>query len=468
MSVKTPDSKVRNQFRIGPIPYLVSYGFLIAGLLWGTIVDIGYGNLGILLLDIAAFLFYTVSFILVQMRRVTRSTSLIWNLVATMTVFFFSSILAVKDPVYIHHFEGNIMMALLVTGLMASVLGMAVSRTVSIAVIVLSYFYLLFVTIWTHNPYLEENFLLIVLVLSGNLLVVFFFRTAVDKLVIRLRRTMLDLRSRNYNLRQLKERAESLNAMNHPYVQFGKNTSGLIHDLKNDVNILHIRSQVIDMKHKRNRPLDNEDIEELQKAVRRLISRIDTVKFIANAKPSQAPEPINVHILLESAIYPFRIADNYRNRIDFQTPYRADHTIHSYRFHLLRILENLVQNSCEALMDKAHREGNNVGIAGTVSVDALAGENCLTLVVEDDGPGIDGCFDCLDSDCLACHEFEIGKTSKDYGSGYGMVNVLNLTKELGAKIQIASRPAKGTRVQICLPYRDQQSVNGENKFSLKK
>lgn len=454
MNVKTPESVIKTQFRIGLVPYVVSYIFIMAGLIWGSIVDFGYGNPGIIALDIASFFIFTLSFVLVQMRRLTRSTSLIWNLIATMVVFFLSSILSVNDPRYVHHLEGNIMMALLVTGLMASVLGMAVSRTVAIIVIVLSYFYLFFVTVWTHNSYLEENIFLILLVLTGNLLVVFFLRIAVDKLVSRLRRTMMDLRSRNYNLRQLKERAESLNAMNHPYVQFGKNTSGLIHDLKNDVNILHIRSQVIDMKHKRSRPLDNEDIEELQKAVRRLISRIETVKFIANAKPSQAPEPINVHTLLESAIYPFRIADNYRNRIDFQTPYRADHTINSYRFHLLRILENLVQNSCEALMDRAHAEGNNVGIVGTISVDALAGPKCLTLVVEDDGPGIEGCFDCADENCLSCHTFEIGKTSKDYGSGYGMVNVMNLTRDLGGTIKIVSKLGRGTQAEICLPYKE--------------
>jgi len=448
--------EVKDFLNLGPVAYYITSAFLLAGLAMGISIDLKLGNPIIITLDIVTMVIFIAAHILVITHVVQRNIGLFMTLVAGLMVFWVSGILLIGEPSYLAHFEGNILLNMLLSGLFASLVGLAVSRLAAIMVLLVAVIFYCSMTIVYNNQFLFEQMPIALLILVGNVIVVLFYRSALDKLIQKLRTSFGTLEMQSHTFKALKDKAELLNEINHPFVVFGRNTSGLIHDLKNDVNILSIRTQVMDMKLKRSRPFNEEDIDEMSKAVKRLNDRIDMVKFLANASNEMPMEILSVQSLLEASVYPFKISQNYRTVIDFRASYLGTEQIFSSRFFLLRILENLIQNSCEAIIDQAQLSGQVQGFAGKVIVTASKQDGQVILEVSDNGPGISFCHGCATDNCAKCDKFAIGHTTKAYGSGYGMVNVINAVEQIGATIKISSELGKGTTVSIGISIRDGQ------------
>jgi len=445
--------QIKDFFALASLPYYAIYVLMLTGLGIATFIDVQVGITPIITLDLASLVFYIAVHILVMAKVIRRNTSVFLLSSVLMIDFWVSSFIITHMPVYHAHFEGNMFMMMLVAMLLITVMGLSAHRLVPVVILILNVAYMSSSAIINHNAFMLEQLPIIAILLTGCMLAVFFYRSALENMTIKLRDSFESLELQSHNFRVLKEKAEALIDVNHPFVVFGKSTSGLIHDLKNDVNLMSIRTQVLDMKFKRGRPMDEEDVIELSKAVKRIEERISMARFLAGASQERPFEIIPVHALLESAIYPFRISQTFRNRISFISPLEAPWQIFSSRYHLLRILENLIQNACEAIIDQAHAKGRMEGTAGMVQVDAQRSTNALTLAVQDDGPGIPVCNACTTDACLDCPHFSIGHTTKAYGSGYGMVNVMSAVKSIGASLNIVSKAEHGTTISITIPDR---------------
>jgi two-component system, NtrC family, sensor histidine kinase HydH len=94
-------------------------------------------------------------------------------------------------------------------------------------------------------------------------------------------------------------------------------------------------------------------------------------------------------------------------------------------------LVNLVQNGIEA-----GPRGSSVA----VRIEAPAAEQ-VRVVVEDEGPGIP-------AEALS---FRPGFTTKDHGSGIGLVVARSITEQHGGRLLLAARPAGGTTATLTLP-----------------
>jgi signal transduction histidine kinase len=75
------------------------------------------------------------------------------------------------------------------------------------------------------------------------------------------------------------------------------------------------------------------------------------------------------------------------------------------------------------------------GNAGTISINLAFEADAMRLVVSDDGTGF---------------------TPEDIGEqhparGYGMRNMRHRAERLGATLDVASEPGKGTRISLCIP-----------------
>jgi len=97
------------------------------------------------------------------------------------------------------------------------------------------------------------------------------------------------------------------------------------------------------------------------------------------------------------------------------------------------VLLNLLRNSAEAIHDE--------GRGGTVSLEARVEGDWVKLRVTDDGPGI-GQPDAL---------FQPFRSSKDYGTGLGLVHCKRQVERLGGSIEGGNRPEGGAWFEIALP-----------------
>ncbi|MEJ5273314.1 MAG: HAMP domain-containing sensor histidine kinase [Spirochaetota bacterium] len=105
---------------------------------------------------------------------------------------------------------------------------------------------------------------------------------------------------------------------------------------------------------------------------------------------------------------------------------------------LIQILENLIKNSIDAA-------------EVPYIIIKTGNEPRPYITIKDNGNGISFCFKCKSKNCLNCKEFQIGKTTKEEGSGTGMVYVQNTLKQMNANLSIESNPGEGTSVTITLP-----------------
>jgi signal transduction histidine kinase len=95
---------------------------------------------------------------------------------------------------------------------------------------------------------------------------------------------------------------------------------------------------------------------------------------------------------------------------------------------------NLIKNSMEAMPD-----------GGRLWIKITRRENAVLLTFKDEGCGIE--------DADLPHIFEAYYTTKEEGSGLGLLTVFNAVKEHGGRIEVASKRGKGTTFSLILPMR---------------
>jgi signal transduction histidine kinase len=96
-----------------------------------------------------------------------------------------------------------------------------------------------------------------------------------------------------------------------------------------------------------------------------------------------------------------------------------------------QVLINLVQNALDASPE-----------GGELQVSVESGADDVVLVVEDEGPGIDGELGDV---------FQPGITSKSGGSGIGLTIARALARQHGGELTLARRDGKGIRAELRLP-----------------
>jgi two-component system OmpR family sensor kinase len=128
------------------------------------------------------------------------------------------------------------------------------------------------------------------------------------------------------------------------------------------------------------------------------------------------------------ALYPVEVAAG-RLRVAVAD---GDARLAADRAQLRQALINLVKNGLEATAG-----------GGSVSVELGEREAVATLIVADDGPGLDP--------ARRERPFAPGVTTKREGSGLGLTIVERIVNAHGGTVAVASEPGSGTRFEIRLP-----------------
>ena len=116
------------------------------------------------------------------------------------------------------------------------------------------------------------------------------------------------------------------------------------------------------------------------------------------------------------------------------------------------MLENVVRNSCEALV-KHYGKRDDVVSKGFLSVACYTIDSDVIITVGDNGPGIPQCRHCPERNCLNCTVFGVGKTTKTNGSGLGLFNVKTAALRIGGRVVMKSDAGSGMKTEIAIPRR---------------
>ena len=216
--------------------------------------------------------------------------------------------------------------------------------------------------------------------------------------------------------------------------------AGVAHEIGNPLNSLHIHLQLID----RNvRNLNNGAKAELQESVdvaRAEIARLDSIvtQFLRAIRPSRPQlQPENVNAVIDEAVRFF--APEVQDReIVVKQELRSDlPLVQLDRDQMKQAFYNVIKNSFEAIKRggvlhiRTDRDDTHVLISFADTGGGMSAENMSRI-------------------------FEPYFTTKESGTGLGLLIVRRIVREHGGELSIASTEGKGLTVTIRLPYVDKR------------
>ena len=212
--------------------------------------------------------------------------------------------------------------------------------------------------------------------------------------------------------------------------------AGVAHEIGNPLNSLDIHLQLMARKLRKLPPGDRAPLEEHLTTARNEIKRLDTIlkQFLQAVRPSTPNrERCDLTRVLRDALRllePELEARRISVELDVAEHFPA---MEADAGQFQQVFYNLLRNAFQAICGKN----------GLIRISAQANEFEATLSIEDNGTGI--------SPEHMGALFEPYRTTKQSGSGLGLLIVRRVVREHGGEIEIQSEPGTGTRVLIHLP-----------------
>jgi len=216
--------------------------------------------------------------------------------------------------------------------------------------------------------------------------------------------------------------------------------AGVAHELGNPLNSLNIHLQLME---RQARKLKGKERGELQHSIeicRGEINRLDSIvtQFLRAIRPSRPQlQPENINTIVEEAVRFFSAEIEVRD-IVVETELRSDLPLLQLdRGQMKQAFYNVIKNSFEAMKRR-----------GILRIRTDMDESHVRVSFIDTGGG-------MSAETLS-HVFEAYYTTKERGTGLGLLIVRRIVREHGGELAIESTEGKGLRLSIRLPFKEQR------------
>lgn len=213
--------------------------------------------------------------------------------------------------------------------------------------------------------------------------------------------------------------------------------AGIAHEIGNPLNAVHIHLELLK---KELRDLPETKLKKIEKTLSVLTgetSRLDRIirNFLkATRKPPLRFKHEDLNQILSECVS-FMEPELRENGIKLKL--QLEKSIPPFLMDKERLAQafiNLIKNAQEAMPK-----------GGTISVSLARKESSALISFKDDGRGI--------SEADLPHIFEAYYTTKEEGAGLGLMNVYNVVREHGGRIDVTSKESKGSLFILHLPIR---------------
>jgi PAS domain S-box-containing protein len=212
--------------------------------------------------------------------------------------------------------------------------------------------------------------------------------------------------------------------------------AGVAHEIGNPLNSLDIHLQLIERKLRKLPGPHRESLEQHVETARREIQRLDTIlkQFLQAIRPTTPDrEPCDFHQILRDTLNllePELSSRDIRVQLDLD-PHPPQLDLDAGQFQ--QVFYNLIRNAYQAIR----------GADGTIAIESTHNDYEIRISIRDNGSGI--------SPEQMGSLFEPYRTTKQAGTGLGLLIVRRVIREHGGEIEIESEPDVGTSIHILLP-----------------
>ncbi len=217
--------------------------------------------------------------------------------------------------------------------------------------------------------------------------------------------------------------------------------AGVAHEIGNPLNSLHIHLQLMERKvRKLSAAEDKRELQESIDIARAEINRLDSIvtQFLRAIRPSKPQlQPENINALVEETVRFFQPEIQDRD-IVVETELRSDlPPLQLDRDQMKQVFYNAIKNSFEAMKRR-----------GILRIRTDMDATHVNISFTDTGGG-------MSAESLS-RVFEPYFTTKNSGSGLGLLIVRRIVREHGGEMAIESNEGKGLTLTIRLPYLDKR------------
>ncbi len=213
-------------------------------------------------------------------------------------------------------------------------------------------------------------------------------------------------------------------------------TGGLAHEIGNPLNAISLHSSILKKQIEKSSEPQKEKWLDTVQVIQDEIKRLDRIvrNFLKTTR--RAPlrfQMLDLCVIIQDVLKVMRPSlEEHAIQVESILPSGVQFFIDEER--IRSMFMNLIQNAIEAM-----------GQGGRLTVRVQIKGQTVRIEVQDTGRGI--------AEADLPHIFEAYFTTKDHGSGLGLMFVYDAVHDHGGKIHVESRPGKGTRFEIALPLR---------------
>lgn len=213
-------------------------------------------------------------------------------------------------------------------------------------------------------------------------------------------------------------------------------TGGLAHEIGNPLNAMSLHSEILKKQIEKLTDSSKDRLQDTVQIIQDEIRRLD--RIVRNFLKTTRRTPLRFQMLNLSGIIQdvLRVMkpslEEHDIRLEVSIPDRVEFFLDEERMRSLFM--NLIQNAIEAMPD-----------GGCLTIQVSAKGQTARIQIQDTGKGIDA------QDLP--HIFEAYFTTKEHGSGLGLMFVYDAIHDHGGKINVQSRLGKGTCFEMTLPLR---------------
>ncbi len=216
--------------------------------------------------------------------------------------------------------------------------------------------------------------------------------------------------------------------------------AGVAHEIGNPLNSLHIHLQLMQRKVRKLEPDVRDELQESIDIARSEISRLDSIvsqflKAIRPAKPQLQSESVSA--IVEEAVRFFAPEIQDRDIVVEQELHSGLPPLELDRDQIKQAFYNVIKNSFEAMKRR-----------GILRIRTDMDASHVLVSFTDTGGG-------MSAESLS-HAFEPYHTTKESGSGLGLLIVRRIVREHGGELSLESTEGKGLTLTIRLPYLDKR------------
>ncbi len=248
------------------------------------------------------------------------------------------------------------------------------------------------------------------------------------------------LEEMNANLNELvKKRTEQL-LDTAQMAAIGKNTAGIVHNLKNPLQAIMGYAQLIELDDPQNK-----NVVSLQKATFRLQEMVATFLVTCHSHSNRTMTLIDMNKVLKEQLELMQADSFFKSRVQLEINLKPVPLYAGVYSHFSQIIANLIQNAVDAMYDTPQKQ---------LTIESYSDEQSIHIDITDTGVGIPAVLLDRIFDPFYSTKPLSADDGRPTGSGLGLASCKEMIESYGGEIFVRSDAGQGTTFFIKLPIRN--------------